>query len=102
VVACLDAQMVMTLYNLGFGGFSVLASAGVDAGTVVRFSFRSPDGVWSTQLTAESVHSRSDGGAPGSGSRFVVGFKFMDADSPPVAASINALIDRATAVISFS
>ena len=94
--------MVMTLDNLGSGGFSVLAPAAVGVGAVMRFKFSTPDGAWSTHLTAQAVHSRPDGVAPSSESRFVVGFKFLNTESARIAACINALIDRATAVISFS
>jgi len=102
VVLCLDTQMVMTLDNLGSGGFSAQTSTDASLGSVMRFRFSTPDGVWSTLLTAQALHSRPNGDGSAAGSRFLVGFKFLNAESPRVAASINALIDRATAVISFS
>ena len=43
----------------------------------------------------------SDPEAVPAGSAFLTGFKFLNADTPRIAANINALIDRATAVISF-
>ena len=102
VVLCLDTQTEMTLDNLGSGGFSAHASADTAVGTVMRFRFSTPDGGWATLLTAQTVHSRQDSDVRGPDGAFLLGFKFLNAESPRVAASINALIDRATAVISFS
>ena len=97
----LETKSVMTLANLGSGGFSVQSSAGFEPGTVMRFRFSTPDGVWSTLLTAQSVYKRPDPEAP-QGKGFLTGFKFLNVEMSRVAVSINALIDRATAVISFS
>lgn len=102
VVQSLDTKIVMTLATLGPGGFSVQSVTALAVGTVFRFRFGAPDGKWAALLTAQSVYSRSDSDAPTTVSSFVSGFKFLDADTLRIAASINALLDRATAVISFS
>jgi hypothetical protein len=100
VVLCLDTEVETSLYDLGSGGFSIRSVKDLALGTVQRFKFSTPDGVWSTILTAQAVHSRADPDA--TAAAFILGFKFLNSDSTRVAASINALIDRATSVISFS
>jgi hypothetical protein len=92
----------MTLANLGPGGFSVTAGAGQDVGKVMRFRFSTPDGAWATLLSAQTVYSRPDSDAPSAIASFVNGFKFLNLEAPRIAENINALIDRAMAVISFS
>ncbi len=90
-------QMVMTLDDVSQGGFSAEASEEVAVGSVMRFRFSAADGAWATVLTAQAMHSRQAGAVPG-GRGFTVGFKFLNAESPRVAANIDALIARATAV----
>lgn len=102
VVQSLDTQVVMTLGNLGPGGFSVQSTTVLPTGAVMRFRFTAPDGSWTTLLTAQSVYCRPDPDLPPSASGFVTGFRFLNTDTPRTAASVNALIDRATAVISLS
>ena len=92
----------MTLATLSPGGFSVQSSTALAVGAVSRFRFSTPDGKWTTQLTAQSVYSRSDSDAPPTVTSFISGFKFLNTETPGVRASINTLLDRATAVISFS
>jgi hypothetical protein len=95
-------KVVMTLATLSPGGFSVQSPTAVDVGAVIRFRFSTPDGKWTTLLTAQSVYSRPDADAPPTITSFVSGFKFLNAETTRIAASINALLDRATAVISIS
>lgn len=102
VVQSLDTQEVMKLASLGPGGFSVQSQTELAVGAVMRFRFSTPDGSWATLLTAQSVYDRPDADLPTEGPGYVTGFKFLNTDTPRVAANINALIDRATAVISFS
>lgn len=102
VVQCLDTQVDMTLADLGSGGFSVRTGTVLPVGAVMRFTFSTPDGKWTALFTAQSVHSRPDPDAAPDGSVFSTGFKFLNVENPRVAANIHALIDRATAVISFS
>ena len=101
-MTCLENSSELFLFNLGAGGFSVHSAAALPVGESMRFQFSSPGGGWSTLLSAESVYSRPDAEAPSASARFLTGFKFLNAESERVAANINALIDRATAVISFS
>ena len=102
VVQSLDTPVVMTLDNLSPGGFSVQSTTVLPVGAVLRFRFSAPDGSWTTLLTAQSVYCRPDPDLPPAASGFVTGFRFLNTDTPRTAASVNALIDRATAVISFS
>jgi hypothetical protein len=102
VVRSPDTQVVLALGDLGPGGFSVQSMTVLPSGAVLRFRFSAPDGSWTTLLTAQSVYSRPDEDLPPSDSGFVTGFRFLNTDTPRTAASVNALIDRATAVISFS
>lgn len=102
VVTCLDHSGVLTLFNLGAGGFSVHSPAALPVGSTLRFRFSSPDGKWTTMLSAESVYSRPDKESPLPAAPFLTGFRFQNTESERVTASINALIDRATAVTSVS
>jgi hypothetical protein len=102
VVESLDVGVVMTLATLSPGGFSVQSSTAMAVGAVIRFRFSTPDGKWTTLLTAQSVYSRPDADAPPTITSFVSGFKFLNAETTRIAAGINALLERATAVISFS
>ena len=102
VVTCLDHSGVLTLFNLGAGGFSVHSPTALPVGSAMRFRFSTPDGNWTTQLGAESVYSRPDKETPLPGAPFLTGFRFLNPESEGVTANINALIDRATAVVSFS
>ena len=102
VVQSLDARTVLTLANLGAGGFSVQSVTGLPVGAAMRFRFSTPDGSWATLLSAQSVYSQADPDAPPTVSAFISGFKFLNADAPRIAASIHALIGRAMAVIPFS
>ena len=101
-VHSLDTQIDMTLTNLGPGGFGVQSKTVLPVGAVLRFRFGAPDGSWATLLTALSVYCRPDPDLPPSEPGFVTGFKFLNTESPRIAASVNALVDRATAVSSFS
>jgi hypothetical protein len=102
VVTCLDHSGVLTLFNLGAGGFSVHSPATLPVGSTLRFRFSTPDGNWTTMLSAKSVYSRPDKDSPLPAAPFLTGFKFLNPESEQVTASINALIDRATAVVSLS
>ena len=102
VVQCLDTRTALTLVTLGAGGFSVQSGPSLPIGAVMRFRFSTPDGSWATLLSAQSVYSMPDPDAPPAVSSFITGFKFLNVDAPRITANINALIDRATAVISFS
>jgi hypothetical protein len=102
VVQSMDTQVVLTLANLGPGGFSAQSMNVLPSGAVMRFRFSAPDGSWTTLLTAQSVYSRQDPELAPPDSGFLTGFRFLNTDTPRTAASVNALIDRATAVISFS
>jgi len=101
VVHSLDTRVVMTLGNLGPGGFSVQSTTELPAGAVMRIKFSAPDGSWTTLLIAQSVYCRPDPDLPPADAGFVTGFRFLNTDTPRTAASVNALIDRATAVTSF-
>jgi len=101
VVQSVDTKVAMTLLDLGGGGFSLQTPVRFEIGLVMRFRFSTPDGTWSTLLSAETVYCRPDGDAvPGAG--YVVGFKYQNPEIPRIAENLNALIDRATAEISFS
>jgi len=101
-VQSLDTKAVMTLADLGEGGFSVRASQPLPLEAHMRFRFSTPDGSWTALLTGQSVYTRVDGEAPAGAPSYITGFKFLHLDNPRVADLIHALIDRATAVISFS
>lgn len=98
---CEDTRLPLTLNDLGAGGFSLRSPAVLPVGVVMRFEFRTADARWATTLSAKSVYSRPDPESP-DGSLFLNGFMFLHPETPTVMARINALIDRATAVISFS
>ena len=102
VVHSLDTRVVMTLGDLGPGGFSVQSTTELPAGAVMRIKFSAPDGSWTTLLVAQSVYCRPDPDVPPADPGFVTGFRFLNTDTPRTAASVSALIERATAVISFS
>ena len=102
VVHSLDTRVVMTLGDLGPGGFSVQSTTELPTGAVMRIKFSAPDGSWTTLLVAQSVYCRPDPDVPPADAGFVTGFRFLNTDTPRTAASVNALIERATAVISFS
>ena len=102
VVHSLDTRVVMTLDNLSPGGFSVQSATELPAGAVMRIKFSAPDGSWTTLLIAQSVYCRPDPDLPSEERGFLTGFRFLNTDTPRTAASVNALIDRATTVISFS
>jgi hypothetical protein len=101
-VTCLDHSGVLTLFNLGAGGFSVHSPAALPVGAIMRFRFSTPDGNWTTMLSGESVYSRPDKESPLPGAPYLTGFRFLNTESERVTANVNALIDRATAVISIS
>ena len=93
----------MTLADLSGGGFSVRSETEFAVGVVLRFRFSTPDDRWSTLLSGQTVYIRPDRDEfSGTDAGFVVGFKFMNPELPRVAASIHALINRASAVISIS
>ena len=102
VVQCLDSRVDVSLADLSGGGFSLRSQSEFAVGSTLRFRFSTPDGGWATLLSAQSVYIRPDPDAAPRESRFVTGFKFINPEMPRIAASVNALIDRATAVISFS
>ena len=101
-VQSLDARVPLTLVDLSGGGFSARCETELAIGVVMRFTFSSHDGSWTTLLSAQSVYIRPGTGDEETEHGFLIGFKFMNPEIPRVAASINALIDRATAVASFS
>jgi hypothetical protein len=101
IVHSLDTRVVMTLDDLGPGGFSVQSTNELPTGAVMRVKFSAPDGSWTTLLIAQSVYCRPNPDLPES-QGFVTGFRFLNTDTPRTAASVSALIDRATAVVSFS
>lgn len=98
----MDTRVVLTLDNLSPGGFSVRSAAELPTGVVLRVKFGAPDGSWTTLLAAQSVYCRPVPDLPAGEQAYLTGFRFMNTDTPRTAASVNALIDRATAVISFS
>jgi hypothetical protein len=102
VVQSLDTPVVLTLDNLSPGGFSVLSMTVLPTDAVLRFRFSAPDGSWTTLLSAQSVYSRPDQDLPPSAAGFVTGFRFLNTYTPRTAASVTALIERATAVPSRS
>lgn len=102
VVHSLDTRVVMTLDNLSPGGFSVQTTTELPTGAVMRIKFSAPDGSWTTLLIAQSVYCRPDPDVPPADPGFLTGFRFLNTDTPRTAASVNALIDRAAAVISLS
>lgn len=102
VVQSADARLPMTLFDLGAGGFSVESGTPLRVGQVMSFRFSTPDGGWAAVLSAESVYSKPNPPEPSKAPRFLTGFQFVHTTAPGVTASINALIDRATSVISFS
>ena len=101
-VNSMDTRAVLTLDNLSPGGFSVRSTTELPLGAVMRVKFGAPDGSWTTLLVAQSVYCRPDPEPPSGSQGFLTGFRFLNTDTPRTAASINALIDRATTVISFS
>ena len=102
VVQCLDSRLAVTLADLSSGGFSLRSQSEFAVGSTQRFRFSTPDGAWATLLSAQAVYVRPNAEADAGDSKFVTGFKFINPEMPRITASINALIDRATAVISFS
>ena len=92
----------MALLDLGGGGFSLKCPTSFAPGVVMRFRFSTADGSWSAMLSAETVYARPDLEAPPGARIYVIGFKYLNPDVPRIAASLNALIDHATAEISFS
>ena len=98
----MDTRVALTLDNLSPGGFSVRSAAELPAGAVMRVKFGAPDGSWTTLLVAQTVYCRPDAELPPGAQGFLTGFRFMNTDTPRTAASVSALIDRATAVISLS
>jgi hypothetical protein len=102
VVQCLDSRVAVALADLGAGGFSLRTPSEFAVGSTLRFRFSTPDGSWATLLSAQAVYVRPDPDAQPRDSKFLAGFKFNNLELPRVAASVNALIDRATTVISFS
>ena len=102
VVHSMDTRVALTLDNLSPGGFSVRSGTELPTGAVMRVKFGAPDGSWTTLLAAQTVYCRPDPDLPPGQQGFLTGFRFLNTDTPRTAASVNALIDRATAVISFS
>jgi len=101
-VHSLDTRAVLALDNLSPGGFSVRSATELPTGALMRVKFGAPDGSWTTLLMAQTVYCRPDPDPPDGQQGFITGFRFMNTDTPRTAASVSALIDRATAVISFS
>lgn len=97
-----DTRMPLALVDLGLGGFSTQSAGPLPVGATMQFRFATLDGKWATTLAARSVYSRPGAQAPSDAAQFLSGFEFLNPETPTVMERINALIDHATAVISFS
>lgn len=92
----------LRLVDVGIGGFCVQTATALPATVVTSYRFITLDKKWSAIFRARAVHSKLIPPCEPSAGQFLTGFSFLNTDSPAVQRELMALMDHATAFMSFS
>jgi len=101
-VESVPAGQLLKLVDVGIGGFCAQAVTALPPKTETSYRFHTPDRKWTAILRARAVHSKQIPAGEPSAGEFLIGFSFVNTDSPAVQRELMALIDHATAFMSFS
>jgi hypothetical protein len=104
VVRSQDIKFPLRLLDVSLGGFSTSSSEALELGRMVTVQFASGDQSWTAALRARVVYCRRQAAVPGRRQpvEYHSGFAFLQSDRQDVQARLGQIIDRATAVITFS
>lgn len=101
-VESVPTGQALLLIDVGIGGFCVETAAAVPPDSVTNYRFITPDKRWSAMFRARTVYSKPVPSDDPVVRKFVSGFSFVNAESPAVQRELMALMDHATAFMSFS
>ena len=101
-VECVPAGQALRLIDVGIGGFCVESAAALPSDSITNYRFVTPDKKWSAMFRARTVYSKPAPSEDPAVRTYVSGFSFVNTESQAVQRELMALMDHATAFMSFS